>query len=74
LTSITDNDDSAVDGRLLAMNGAVSLDDTTVNILPAELASSGVPDTGGTFSLLGSVLAFLLVFRGQLSLPPARLE
>ena len=56
------------------MNGAVSLDDTTVNILPAELASSGVPDTGGTFSLLGSVLAFLLVFRGQLSLPPARLE
>ena len=49
LTSITDNGDSTVDGRLLAMNGAVSLDDTTVNILPAELASSGRPDTGARF-------------------------
>lgn len=32
LTSITDNGGSTVDGRLLARNGAVTLDDTTVTV------------------------------------------
>jgi len=61
LTTITDDGSSTVDGRLLARNGAVNLDDTTVNILPAEVASA--PDRGSTLLLLGSALAALFAFR-----------
>jgi Ice-binding-like/VPDSG-CTERM motif len=67
-TSISDTGGSTVDGRLLAENGAVSLDDTTINAPPAEPVTTGggggggtnVPDTGSTLPLLGSGLGALL--------------
>jgi type VI secretion system secreted protein VgrG len=42
LASITDAGGSTVDGRLLAQNGAVTLDDTTVTVPPAEVISTTV--------------------------------
>jgi hypothetical protein len=68
LTSITDNGGSTVDGRLLAQNGAVSLDDTTINILPAEVGSAGVPDSGSTLLTLGASCAALFAFGRRFSL------
>jgi hypothetical protein len=80
LTSITDNGGSTVDGRLLAMNGAVSLGDTTINILPGEVSGgsgggggggggggAGVPDTGGTILALGVSFAALFAFGRRFS-------
>jgi hypothetical protein len=64
-TSITANAGATdLDGRLLARNGAVTLDDNTITAPPAETQSSGssVPDTGSTLFLLGSVLASLFAF------------
>jgi hypothetical protein len=73
-TSITDNGGSTVLGRLLAMGGggvggAVTLNDTVIDVPPAEVIGGGgganVPDTGSTLPLLGigvlSLLAFLEV-------------
>jgi hypothetical protein len=63
LTSITANTGATVlDGRLLAQNGAVTLDDNTITAPPAEGPGAPVPDAGGTLPLLGSGLAALLVF------------
>ncbi len=63
LTSITANTGATdLDGRLLARNGAVNLDDNTITAPPAEVVSSAAPDTGSTLLLLGSGLATLLAF------------
>jgi hypothetical protein len=67
LTSITAGTDATVDGRLLARNGAVTLDGNTITVPPAEVAGgggTGVPDnTGGTLLLLGCGLVSLFAFR-----------
>jgi hypothetical protein len=69
-TSITDDGYSTVNGRLLAMGGAVTLDYTTIVTPPAEKAvGQGVPDTGGTLLLLGSGLGALLAFGRRVSFP-----
>ncbi len=62
LTSITADTGATVDGRLLAENGAVTLDNNTITKSVCNSAS-GVPDTGGTLWLLGSGVATLLAFR-----------
>lgn len=61
--SITlDTGASDLDGRLLAENGAVTLDDNSITAPPAELLSgSTVPDTGSTLVLLASGMATLMV-------------
>jgi hypothetical protein len=64
LTSITaDTGATDLDGRLLARNGAVTLDDNTITAPPAE----SVPDTGSTILLLGSALAALIAFERRFS-------
>ena len=68
--SISDAGGSTVDGRLLAETGAVTLNDTTINVpLPEYGGVNGgggggdtVPDTGSTLLLLGSGLAALFAF------------
>jgi hypothetical protein len=65
LTSITANTGAEVlDGRLLAQNGAVTLDDNTITAPPAEVLGGGspVPDLGSTLLLLASGLAALFAF------------
>jgi hypothetical protein len=69
LTSITDDGGSTVDGRLLAQNGAVSLGNTTINILPAEVSGASVPDGGSTLLLLGASLAAMFGFGRRFTLP-----
>jgi len=62
-TSITVNTGAIVDGRLLAENGAVTLDSNAIAAPPAEVIGGGgspVPDTGGTLLLLGAGVAALL--------------
>lgn len=66
-TSITlDTGASDLDGRLLAINGAVTLDDNDITAPPAEVIGAGgggnVPDTGHTIVLLTSALAALFAF------------
>jgi hypothetical protein len=66
LTSITaDTGATDLDGRLLARNGAVTLNDNTITAPPAEVAGGGspgsAPDTGSTLLLLGSAMACLFV-------------
>jgi hypothetical protein len=73
LTSITANTGATdLDGRLLAQNGAVTLDDNTITAPPAEVVGGGggptAPDTGSTLLLLGFALAALFAFGGQFSL------
>ena len=63
LTSITADTGATVDGRLLAQNGAVTLDNNTITKSVCNSSASGVPDTGGTLWLLGSGVAALLAFR-----------
>ena len=61
LTSITANTGATIlDGRVLARNGAVTLDGNNIMAPPAE--NVNVPDTGSTLLLLGSGLAALLGF------------
>jgi hypothetical protein len=73
LASITmDTGATDLDGRLLARNGAITLDDNSITAPPAEVQGTGpgggnggggtAPDTGSTLILLGSGLATLLVF------------
>jgi hypothetical protein len=73
LASITDTGGSTVEGRLLAQTGAVTLNNTTINVPPAEVigggGGGGVPDTGSTLLLLGSGLASLLAFRRRFFSP-----
>ena len=61
LTSITANTGATIlDGRLLARNGAVTLDGNNIMAPPAE--NVNVPDTGSTLLLLGAGLTALLGF------------
>jgi len=67
MTSITaDTGATDLDGRLLARNGAVTLDNNTITAPPAEPEAGGstssAPDTGSTLLLLGSGLAALFAF------------
>jgi hypothetical protein len=66
--SITDDGYSTVDGRLLAEIGSVTLDYTTINILPAEVSGGNAPDTGSTLLLLGASSAALFAFGRSFSL------
>jgi type VI secretion system secreted protein VgrG len=71
LTSITaDTETSVLDGRLLALNGAVTLDHNTITAPPAERQGTPVPDAGGTLPLLGSGLAALVVLGRRSARPP----
>jgi hypothetical protein len=64
LTSITaDTGATDLDGRLLARNGAVTLDSNEITAPPAEQ----VPETGSTLLLLGSGLAALFAFGRRFS-------
>jgi Ice-binding-like/VPDSG-CTERM motif len=66
-TSITADTGATIDGRLLAKNGAVTLDDNTITAPPAEvIGGTPVPDTGSTLLLLGSSCAVLCSFRRRL--------
>lgn len=62
-TSITaETGATDLDGRFLAENGAVTLDDNTITAPPPEGQTSSVPDTGSTLLLLGTGLAALFAF------------
>jgi hypothetical protein len=65
--SITlDTDGTVLDVRLLAENGAVTLDDNTITAPSAEKITGGVgsvTDNGSTLLLLGSGLAALVAVR-----------
>jgi type VI secretion system secreted protein VgrG len=66
--SITDDSGSTVQGRLLAENAAVTLENTTINVPPAETAEEvGAPDTGSTLLLLGAGLSALCAFGRRFS-------
>jgi len=72
-TSITADSGASVEGRLLAENGAVTLDDNAITVPPAEVPPGGggggdVPDSGNTLLLLGSALAGVFAFGRRLSL------
>jgi hypothetical protein len=62
ITITADTGATDLDGRLLAINGAVTLDDNTITAPPAEVAGSPVPDTGNTLLLLALGLAALVAF------------
>ncbi len=61
--SITLTTGVTVDGRVLAANGAVTMDANDINILAGNTAAVSVPDGSGTAGLLGLALAALLVGR-----------
>jgi len=73
--SITDDGGSTVNGRLLALNAAVTLNNTTINTPPAEQINANgggngggnAPDTGSTLLLLGTGLAALFAFGRRFS-------
>jgi type VI secretion system secreted protein VgrG len=66
-TSITADTGATVDGRLLAKNGAVTLDDNTITAPPAEVIGGiPVPDPASTLLLLGSSCVVLCSFRRRL--------
>jgi type VI secretion system secreted protein VgrG len=75
-TSITlDTGATVLDGRLLAENGAVTLDDNTIvvpheDIIPVNPVS-GVPDAGSSLLLLGFGLAALFAFGRRFRAIPA---
>ena len=59
LTDITVTTGVTVDGRVLARNGAVTLDSDTITKGDCGTGGTPVPDTGGTLLLLGSGFATL---------------
>jgi hypothetical protein len=61
-TSITAGTGATVDGRLLAENGAVTLDNNTITEAICNSTTASVPDTGSTLLLLSSGLASLFAF------------
>jgi hypothetical protein len=62
LTSISATTGADVDGRLLAQNGAVTLDGNIIDAPPAEVQQNNrVPDTGSTLLLFGGGMAILMV-------------
>jgi hypothetical protein len=68
LTSITaDTGATDLSGRLLARNGAVTLDDNTIDVPDCTPAVASVPDGGSTLLLLGSGLATLIIFGRRFS-------
>lgn len=62
LTSITLTTGATVDGRVLAENGAVTLDNNVINGSNCGMTAS-VPDKGGTLLLLGTGLVCLFAFK-----------
>jgi hypothetical protein len=63
-TSITADTGATIDGRLLAENGAVTLDDNTITAPSAEVVGgTPVPDHGSTLLLLGCSCSMLCAFR-----------
>jgi hypothetical protein len=83
--SITDDGGSTVDGRLLAENAAVTLNDTVINVPLPEQTETGlqpgelpggldvsVPDNCSTLLLLGSGLAALFAFGRRFSVLPGK--
>jgi hypothetical protein len=70
LQSITADTGATVDGRLLAQNGAVTLDNNTITKSVCTTTGGGaVPDSGSTLLLLSSGLATLLAFGRRFSSP-----
>jgi ice-binding like protein len=71
LTSITSDTGTTVNGRLLAENGAVTLDDTTVTASFCTNSGGGgppsVPDTASTLLLLSSAVTALFACGRRLS-------
>lgn len=63
LTSITLNTGATVDGRVLAENGMVTLDENVITGSACGTNTASVPDTGGSLLLLGIGLASLFTFR-----------
>jgi hypothetical protein len=70
LTSITLDTGATVDGRLLAQNGAVTLDNNSITMAVcnsdttgASGGTSSVPETGSTLLLSGSAVLALLAFK-----------
>ncbi|HZQ46921.1 MAG TPA: ice-binding family protein [Verrucomicrobiae bacterium] len=76
LASITLDTGATLDGRLLAENGAVTLDDNTITKAVCSSDTGGttssVPDNGNTLLLLGSGLAGLFVFQRRFVSPASR--
>ena len=72
--SITANTGATVDGRLLALNGAVTLDTNTINNQKGQLPLNVVPEyTLGALAALGASFAALLVYKRK-SLPNLHLN
>ncbi|HEV2694374.1 MAG TPA: ice-binding family protein [Verrucomicrobiae bacterium] len=69
-TSITLDTGATLDGRALALNGAVTLDDNSITtpVCAATGPVTGVPDGGNTLALLGLGLGGLSVLRRRLIL------
>jgi hypothetical protein len=70
-TSITADTGAIIDGRLLAENGAVTLNDNLVTAPPAEVIAgeATVRDGGNALLLLGFGLWTLFAIKGCLALP-----
>lgn len=71
-TSITLDTGAGVEGRLLALNGAVTLDNNTINLAVCNTASgNSVPDSGSSLLLLSLALVAFVPFTRKLSLAKA---